>query len=200
MFFTGIVFLLAGTANLFRGIYVYMQAPVTDLLVPSIANAVFFGGASLCIVSWSFGFILMNGERLVTDAKETLGALATIPVESSGRDDVGKAVPEAEVLQQVQRIIKSDGFRRSARMERFLTLAVERTLTGRPEELKEYALGRDVFNRGKDYDPREDSIVRVEAQRLRRKLREYYDSRGRDDLVIVEFHAGSYVPAFRYRK
>jgi hypothetical protein len=200
MFCTGIVCMLAGAANLFRGIYFYTQAPVTDLLIPSITNAVFFGGTSLCIVSWSFGFILMNSERLVTDAKETLGPLAILAVESGGRADVGKAVPEAEVLQQVQRIIQSDGFRRSARMERFLTLAVERALTGHPEELKEYALGRDVFNRGKDYDPREDSIVRVEAQRLRRKLREYYDSCGRDDLVIVEFHAGSYVPAFRYRK
>ena len=198
MFFTGIVFMVAGAANLIRGVYFYTQAPVTDLLIPSIANAVFFGGTSLCIVSWSFGFILMNGEWLVTDAKEALRLPATIAVESS-RGDVGRVVPEAEVLQQVQRIIKSDGFRRSARMERFLTLAVERALTGHPEELKEYALGRDVFNRGKDYDPREDSIVRVEAQRLRRKLREYYDSSGRDDLVIVEFHAGSYVPVFRYR-
>jgi len=199
MFFTGIVFMLAGAANLFRGIYFYTQAPVTDLLSPSMGNAVFFGGISLCVVGWSFGFILMNGERLVTDTKETLRAPAMLVVESIGRVEVGTAVPEAEVLQQVQRIIKSDGFRRSARMERFLTLAVERTLTGRPEELKEYALGCDVFNRGKDYDPREDSIVRVEAQRLRRKLREYYDSSGRDDLVIVEFHAGSYVPVFRYR-
>jgi hypothetical protein len=85
-------------------------------------------------------------------------------------------------------------------MERFLTLAVERALMGHPEELKEYALGRDVFNRGEDYDPRVDSIVRVEAQRLRRKLREYYDSYGANDTVIVEFHPGSYVPFFRYRR
>jgi hypothetical protein len=100
----------------------------------------------------------------------------------------------------LKRIVISDGFRRSARMERFLTLAVERTLMGHPEELKEYALGRDVFNRGEQYDPREDSIVRVEAQRLRRKLREYYQSCGKNDPVIVEFHAGSYVPSFRYAK
>jgi hypothetical protein len=66
--------------------------------------------------------------------------------------------------------------------------------------LKEYALGRDVFNRGEQYDPRADSIVRVEAQRLRRKLREYYDTSGKNDSVIVEFHAGSYVPTIRYAK
>src|SRR5260221_392092 len=81
MFFTGIVFMVAGAANLIRGVYFYTQAPVTDLLVPSIANAVFFGGTSLCIVSWSFGFILMNGEWLVTDAKEALRLPATIAVE-----------------------------------------------------------------------------------------------------------------------
>jgi hypothetical protein len=85
-------------------------------------------------------------------------------------------------------------------MERFLTLAVERTLLGCTEDLKEYALGRDVFNRGEQYDPRHDSIVRVEAQRLRRKLREYYDSSGKGDPVIVEFHSGSYVPTFRYAR
>jgi hypothetical protein len=55
-----------------------------------------------------------------------------------------------------------------------------------------------VFHRGEQYDPRADSIVRVEAQRLRRKLRGYYDSCGKNDPVIVEFHAGSYVPTFRY--
>ena len=186
-FFTGIVFLLAGAAHLSRGIYAYTFTPATELFAPSAANAVFFALASLGVVCWSFGFILMTGERqarVVTDGIGRLGA--------------GRAIPEAEVWQQVHRIITSDGFRRSARMERFLTLAVERTLLGRTEDLKEYALGRDVFNRGEQYDPRQDSIVRVEAQRLRRKLREYYDSCGKNDPIIVEFHAGSYVPTFRH--
>ncbi len=199
MFFTGIVFMLAGVGNLLRGVYFYTQAPVTDLLAPSMGNSVFFGGISLCVVGWSFGFTLMMVERLAMES-ETLGGPATVPAKSIGRADVGKTVPAAEVRQEVQRIITSDGFRRSARMERFLMLTVERTLMGHPEELKEYALGRDVFNRGENYDPREDSIVRVEAQRLRRKLREYYDTCGRDDLVIVEFHTGGYVPTFRYGK
>jgi hypothetical protein len=79
-----------------------------------------------------------------------------------------------------------------------LTIVVERSFLGHPEDLKEYALGRDVFHRGEDYDPRADSIVRVEAQRLRRKLREYYESQGREDRVIIDLPAGSYVPSFRY--
>ncbi len=188
--FTGIVFILAGAAHFSRGIYLYIFTPGGDLFAPSPVNAVFFAATSLGVVCWSFGFILMLGDRQEPAAENPLLAGA----------EVGPAVSDVEVRQQVQRIVQSEGFRRSARMERFLTLAVERTLLGRPEELKEYALGRDVFNRGEEYDPRADSIVRVEAQRLRRKLREYYDSSGKNDPVIVEFHAGSYVPTFRYGK
>lgn len=198
--FTGVIFALAGAANLIRGFYVYTFTPVTDLFGPSALNAAFFGSGALCVIGWSFGFILMTDEQLALEPAEALPEPAAVPAESGGREYADDAVPESEVRQQVLRIIASAIFRRSARMERFLTLAVERALSGHPEELKEYALGRDVFNRGEDYDPRLDSIVRVEAQRLRRKLREYYDSSGRDDAVIVEFRTGSYVPSFRYRK
>jgi hypothetical protein len=186
--FTGIVFILAGIAHLARGAYLVTFTPGTDLFAPSAVNASFFAAASLGVVCWSFGFILMLGDRQSKDAKQSPRVHAA----------AGQAVSGDEVREQVQRIILSEGFRRSARMERFLTLAVERTLLGHPEELKEYALGRDVFNRGEEYDPRADSIVRVEAQRLRRKLREYYESSGKNDPVIVEFHTGGYVPTFRY--
>jgi hypothetical protein len=199
-FFTGIAFLLAGVAHFSRGIYVSTFTPGTELLAPSSVNAAFFAVASLGSICWTFGFILMNFERHARDLNETTWGPAAAPVESVGRAEVERTVSEAKVRQQLQRIIASDGFRRSPRMERFLTLAVERTLMGHPEELKEYALGRDVFNRGDQYDPREDSIVRVEAQRLRRKLREYYLSCGKNDPIIVEFHAGSYVPSFRYAR
>ena len=199
-FFTAIVFLLAGAAHLSRGIYVFTFTPATDLFAPTAVNAAFFGATSLAVVSWSFGFILMTGERHATAWKETGWQPTMVAAKNFGRAETGTSVTEADVRQQVQRIIGSDGFRRSARMERFLTLAVERTLLGCTEDLKEYALGRDVFNRGEQYDPRQDSIVRVEAQRLRRKLREYYNSCGKNDPVMVEFHAGSYVPTFRYAR
>jgi hypothetical protein len=201
MIFTGIVFLLGGTVHLIRGVYVYAFAPVTNLFDPSGANAVLFMAASLGVIGWSFGFILMTAERLEVEPKAAQNRTSVVAIQSNAPAQMsGKTVPAAEVRQQLQRIILSDGFRKSARMERFLTLTVERTLTGRPEELKEYALGRDVFNRDDAYDPRLDSIVRVEAQRLRRKLREYYESCGRDDVVMVEFRSGSYVPSFRYRE
>lgn len=81
-------------------------------------------------------------------------------------------------------------------MRRFLRIAVERTLEGATDQLKEFSLGHDVFDRGEDYDPRTDSIVRVEARRLRRKLRVYYEGEGLLDKVVIQFHPGKYVPGF----
>src|SRR5579872_6341232 len=78
-----------------------------------------------------------------------------------------------EIRAQVERILASDLFVNSERLCRFLRWAVDRTLAGETGDLKEYALGRDVFDRDRDYDPRIDSIVRVEARRLRAKLRKY---------------------------
>jgi serine/threonine-protein kinase len=106
------------------------------------------------------------------------------------------AIPISEIQDQLERILGSTGFRSSLRLQRFLRLAVERTLAGETDQLKEYAVGRDAFDRGADYDPRLDSIVRVEARRLRKKLREYYRTAGAAEPVMIEFPHGSYVPKF----
>jgi adenylate cyclase len=112
------------------------------------------------------------------------------------RDAWSTPIPPNEVQDQVTRILASAEFRRSARLQRFLRLAVERTLAGEVDQMKEYVIGQEVFDRGVDYDPRVDSIVRVEAQRLRRKLREYYKSHGSNDPILITFQSGTYVPAF----
>ena len=111
-------------------------------------------------------------------------------------DGVAGAPTPAEISASLERILESDGFRNSERLRRFLRVTVEATLAGQGGQLKEYSLGRDAFDRGPDYDPRTDSIVRVEAQRLRRKLREYYETAGILDPVRIALHSGSYVPEF----
>ncbi|HUI76570.1 MAG TPA: hypothetical protein VLY24_01610 [Bryobacteraceae bacterium] len=84
-------------------------------------------------------------------------------------------------------------------MGRFLRFAVEQTLEGKGDELKEYLIGVEVFDRKGSYDPRVDPIVRVEARRLRSKLKAYYEGDGRDDPVIFEFNTGSYAPSIQER-
>ena len=82
-------------------------------------------------------------------------------------------------------------------MGRFLRLAVEWSIEGKAGELKEYLLGVEVFDRKPTYDPRVDPIVRVEARRLRSKLKQYYESDGRADAIVIEFVKGSYAPQIR---
>jgi adenylate cyclase len=103
---------------------------------------------------------------------------------------------EDDVRAQLERVLASEGFAGSGRLSRLLRYLVERTLAGEAEALKEYAVGSDVFDRGADYDPRLDSIVRVEARRLRAKLDEYYRGPGVNDPITIEVPRGSYVPVF----
>jgi serine/threonine-protein kinase len=104
------------------------------------------------------------------------------------------------VREALTKILASPVFANSARMTRFLQLAVERTLEQRGEELKEYVIGVEVFDRSSSFDPRIDPIVRVEARRLRAKLKTYYESEGCDDDVIICLPTGTYTPVFTWRQ
>ena len=88
-------------------------------------------------------------------------------------------------------------FVQSDRLGRFLRFTVETTLAGEAETLKEYVIGTEVYERNSSYHPSEDSIVRSEARRLRNKLKEYYDSVGKDDPSPHLLSAWQLCPAFR---
>jgi serine/threonine-protein kinase len=100
---------------------------------------------------------------------------------------------------QLDRILSSDLFVNSERLCRFLRWTVEHALQGEEDALKEYALGRDVFDRGEHFDPRTDSIVRVEARRLRTKLASYYAAEDAGNPVIT-IRKGRYVPTFGWKE
>ncbi len=104
-----------------------------------------------------------------------------------------------DVAIQIERILASRWFLRSERLCRFIRFSANHALGGGTERLKEYLVGVEVFDRGPAYDPRIDPIVRVEARRLRAKLKAYYASAGRDDQLRIEFPKGSYSPVFRLR-
>src|SRR5439155_497976 len=103
------------------------------------------------------------------------------PLDRNAWHELKMTVDGASFKAWLDRISLSELFSRSPRMSRFLRFTVERSLEGHAEELKEYLLGVEVFDRKPDYDSRIDPIVRVEARRLRAKLRSYYDTEGRDD-------------------
>ena len=101
-----------------------------------------------------------------------------------------------EIRLQLDRLLASDGFANADRMSGFLRYIVERAIAGESDQLKEYVIGVAVFGRDEQYDPRLDSIVRVEARRLRTKLDEYYAGDGRHDPIVIGMRRGSYVPDF----
>src|SRR5215472_10819730 len=101
------------------------------------------------------------------------------------------------VREQLSRILQSQTFNSAPVLSQMLRYVVDRTLEGRTDELKEYSLGVDVFGRGTSFDPRADTIVRVQARRLRSKLEEYYNIEGRMDPVLLELPKGRYIASFR---
>ena len=96
-------------------------------------------------------------------------------------------------------MLASEPFANADRLSRFLRYVVERTLDGESDQLKEYAVGVSVFDRSEQYDPRVDSIVRVEAGRLRTKIDEYYRSCDGSDAIVIRLPKGSYAPVFELR-
>jgi serine/threonine-protein kinase len=108
--------------------------------------------------------------------------------------DLTAPVSAEEARAHLEKVLSSDGFVNSHRLGRFLRFVTEHTISGESDSLKEYTLGRDVFDRDDDYDPRTDSIVRVEARRMRRKLKEYYEGPGREERIRIELRPGGYVP------
>ena len=105
--------------------------------------------------------------------------------------------PEA-VRQQLQAILASRPFVTATRARRFLTYVVEQTLAGQTDAIKELVLGIEVFDRPADFDPKLDTIVRVEAGKLRKRIEEYYADEGIAAAVRIEVPKGTYVPQFQY--
>ena len=104
-----------------------------------------------------------------------------------------------EIRTQLAKLLASPQFVRAGRMSRFLRFTIEHAIAGTGDKVKEYLVGVEVFDRSKDYDPRVDPIVRVEARRLREKIASYYQSGGKCDPVQIEYPKGVYTPTFTFR-
>jgi tetratricopeptide (TPR) repeat protein len=101
-----------------------------------------------------------------------------------------------EILHQLERILADRRFVSAERNSGFLRYVVESTVEGKGDEIKGVVVATEIYGRSTDYDPKSDSIVRVEATRLRSKLQSYYEQEGRDDHVRITIPKGTYVPRF----
>src|SRR5262245_44113872 len=116
---------------------------------------------------------------------------------SSSPTEVGPS-PES-IREQLRKIVSSGGLIQSKRLVRFLSFVVEKALEGKSEQLSEYRIGVEIYERPSSFDPQIDTIVRGEAHRLRLKLRQYYDADGANDPILIEVPKGAYAPVFHER-
>ena len=111
-----------------------------------------------------------------------------------------ESTPSSKEIQvELERVLGSPPFAHAHRSQRFLRYVVEVTLNDRAEFLKEFAIAVDVFGRNVSYDPSINATVRVEAGRVRSRLREYYTDQGRHDPVIIDVPKGGYRAVFTRR-
>jgi hypothetical protein len=105
-------------------------------------------------------------------------------------------IPLFEKREELLRILQSKYFANSPKKSRFLEFVSEQTFQGNGDKLNEYLLGVEVYDRGVDFNPQKDPIVRVQAHEIRRLLKKYYDEEGKDSPTRMDLPAGHYVPIF----
>lgn len=110
-----------------------------------------------------------------------------------------EAVGLSEQRAELEAVLASSGFSRAPTLAHLLAYVCERLFAGAAMQIKEYSIGVEVFHRGPDFDQDTDSIVRVEANRLRRRLAEYYQGEGAAHRLRIVIPVGQYVPRFECR-
>ena len=97
---------------------------------------------------------------------------------------------------ELQAVLQSHLFTRSPTLTHLLSYLCEKTFAGESGQIKEYSVGLDVFDRRDSFDQDTDSIVRVQANRLRKRLSQYYASEGASRPLRITIPVGQYIPMF----
>ena len=107
-----------------------------------------------------------------------------------------QSVDLEEQRAELKSVLDSAHFARAPKLAQLLTYLCEKSFAGESGRIKEYSIGLEVFQRGEDFDQNSDSIVRVEANRLRKRLAEYYAAEGALHRLHICIPVGQYVPEF----
>jgi hypothetical protein len=124
------------------------------------------------------------------------GRVVTLPVTDCYE---GPLTERDQYLGQIDKLVNSHNLHGSESLCKLLRYLAKHALDHPGSPIKEYQIATEVFGRSSDFDPQLDSMVRVQAGRLRVKLTEYYGGDGAGDSVIVELPRGTYVLAFHHR-
>ena len=104
------------------------------------------------------------------------------------------------ISHQLELILASPDLNATQQQIALLKFVVNQALAGQVLEIKEYNVAVEVFGRGPSFNPRNDPIVNIQIDILRRKLARYYKNTGKNDPIRIDFPKGSYVPVFKKQK
>jgi len=142
---------------------------------------------------------LLNGPSSFNPIKtDTMNEPEVVAIRNGGKQEgLHEALAAEEIYSHLARIFASPAFRGSKRCHRFLDYVVRQTLDGKASTLKERTLAVEVFDRSPSWDSGDDTIVRVGAREVRKRLAQFYTSpEGAAEKIRIELHSGTYVPEF----
>jgi len=111
-------------------------------------------------------------------------------------DFSSEGISSEEIIRELKEVLKSELFKNSGKLSHLLEYVCKSAIAGEGKQLNEYLIGVEVFERKPDFSASADSIVRVRAHDLRRRLREYYSTEGKDHPIRIVLPKGSYCPEF----
>lgn len=120
----------------------------------------------------------------------------TNPKSTTANTDQG-SYAEGAIESQLSRIVASEEFSGSPRLQQLLSYLVNETLNGRSDRIKGVTVAQDIFGQTDPEIAQASTAVSVEARRLRRKLVDYYQTAGATDPIVIDIPKGTFVPAFR---
>jgi hypothetical protein len=120
--------------------------------------------------------------------------------EVDGEERPFDELERASILRELDAILNSPVFQPSKRCQQFLSYVVRQRLEGNQEQLKERTIGVDLFQRPAGYSTGDDSVVRVQAGEVRRRLDQYYQATPNSSPVRIELQVGTYTPGFKWTR
>ncbi|NDV53017.1 hypothetical protein [Salipiger sp. PrR003] len=115
---------------------------------------------------------------------------------ADGRSDTS----DERVRKQLYKMVASRALSCSPNRLRLFEYIVEETLAGRPDRLRGDVIAFEVFERGDDFDPQADPVVRIESRRLRKEIESYYSGAGHQDSVVISVPKGAYLAEFSFKE
>jgi hypothetical protein len=110
------------------------------------------------------------------------------PVLTPTADDVAR--------HHLAQVLASNSFSSSRRCQQFLSFVVKEALEGRADSIKERTIAMEVFGKDQHFEPGEDSLVRVKAREVRKRLAEFYEQHP-DAHLKIDLPLGGYIPRFQ---